>query len=118
MDILIDYHLVFIVIVFVLLILTILFLFVADRTYEIIVAGLLFAGINYILCLICSISFFRIGLVGYTGAGESVITEFPDMQTFYVIFFSLHLLNVALIFYAAMLLARKPWEDFEKEKTI
>lgn len=115
MEVLMDYHLVFIVIAFVLLITTILFLF-RKPEYGDVIAGMLFAGINYLLCLINSFAFFRIGLVGFTGEGVSVITSSGEMEVFFVIFFLLHFLNVALIFYSALLLARKPWElDMPKQ---
>lgn len=109
MEILMDYHLVFIVIAFVLLLITILFLFI-EPIYGKVIAGMLLAGINYLICLINSFAFFRIGLVGYTGEGVSIVTSSSVMEVFFVIFFLLHFLNIALIFYASLLLMRKPWE--------
>jgi len=99
MEVLMDYHLVFIVIAFVLLIITIMLLFnKPDR--ERAIAAALIAGINYLICLINSYAFFGIGLVGFTGEGTSVVTALHDMSSFFVIFFLLIFFNIALIFYA------------------
>jgi len=116
MEILMDYHLMFIVIAFVLLILTIIFLFI-DPTREKAIGAMLLAGINYLLALINSLSFFGIGLVGYTSEGESVVTALHDMQSFALIFMLFVFVNAGLIFYAYWVLVREPWTSEIKEPT-
>lgn len=98
MEMLIDYHLIFIAISFVMLFITV-FLIIDDPTKERLWFAVFFAGINYILCLIISLGFFGIGIVGYTTSGTTPVTLYSEMFPIYALFFLLHIVNAALIFY-------------------
>lgn len=109
MEIIMDYHLMFIVISFVLLLLTLLFQFI-EPTREKAIASMLLAGFNYLICIVNAYGFFRIGLVGYTAEGESVVTAYPEMLSLFAIFMLLHFLQLVFIFHAYYLMVIEPWK--------
>lgn len=96
--ILMDYHLVFIVMAFLLLILTITFIFV-DTTPQKIIAAMIMAGINTSLCVINYLSFFGIGIIGYTSAGDVNVVGYDEMYPLFLFFFVLYWINIIFIFY-------------------
>lgn len=114
MEILLDYHLVFIVIVFVLLLITVLLLFI-EPTHEKAIAAIIIAGINGIICLISAYSFFRIGLIGFNSAGTGIVTAYEDMQIFFGLFMAFIYINAAFVLYGGMLIMKKPWDEIAKE---
>jgi hypothetical protein len=95
---LMDYHLVFIVLAFLLLLVSITFIFV-DTTPQKIIAAMLLSGINTTLCTINYLSFFGIGIIGYTSTGAIDVTTYGDMYPVFMFFFGLYWVNVILIFY-------------------
>ena len=109
MEILLDYHLVFIVIAFAMLILTILLVSI-NPTKEQTFASMIFAGINYLICMFNSFALFAIGIIGYKPDGSIEITAYSGMYSVYVIFMLLLFINVALLFYCYWLWVRKPWD--------
>lgn len=104
-----DYHLFFMAVSFCLLFLTVFLLFI-DNTKEKTMAGAVIAGINYLVCMICSFGFFGIGIIGIDGVGSAVITAHHDMMVFYSFFFMLYWLNIVFIFYCYWLWVRNPWD--------
>lgn len=116
MEMLMDYHLLFIVIAIVLLILTIFFIFV-ENTKQTTIAAMLLAAINYLLCLIVSFGFFSIGLLGADSTGTVLLTAYHEMYAFYGFFFLLHFLNIVLIFYCYYIWAKDIW-NVEPKKEI
>jgi hypothetical protein len=96
--ILMDYHLVFIVMAFVMLLLTIFFLF-DGNTPEKTIAALIICAINSMLCMINYISFFGIGIIGYTSEGGVDVTTYADMYPLFMYFFGLYWVNIIFIFY-------------------
>jgi hypothetical protein len=108
MEFLLEYHLVFIGMAFILLLFTIALL-VVDNTKEKTFFAMILAGFNYLLCLLNSLGFFSIGIIGYRPDGTIVINANHDMFSFYTIFFLLHLFNVALIIYCYWMWVRDPW---------
>jgi len=98
MEILADYHLLFIAIAFVMLFITI-FLIIDDPTKERLLFAAILAGINYVICLLISLGFFGIGIVGYTTSGTTPVSQYLDMYPIYALFFFLHIVNVVLIYY-------------------
>jgi len=115
MEILMDYHLVFIVISFALLILSVLLLTLSP-TIEQTLAAMIFTGINYVLCIFNSFAFYRIGLVGYVSDGSIEVNAYEEMYSSYVIFMLLLFINIALFFYGYWIYVRKPWEPDIKQK--
>jgi hypothetical protein len=97
--ILMDYHLVFIVMSFVMLMISLMFLF-DNNTPEKTIAALIICGINSILCMINYLSFYGIGLVGYDiTTGAASVTTYPDMYPLFMYFFGWYWINIILIFY-------------------
>lgn len=107
MEVLMDYHLFFMAVAFCLLLITFVFIYII-KTKESIIGGMLLAGINYVICLICSLGFFGIGIIGIDSSGAASITANHDMYSFYAIFFMLYWLNIVLMIYCAMLLLKNP----------
>lgn len=112
--ILMDYHLLFITLSFILFIITILLLFI-DPTVEKTSAGLIIIMMNFVLCIFCSMSFYGLALTGQDSAGNVIYTHFYDMQTFSFIFIGLLYINVMLVIYCGYLFWKKPWEEFYQE---
>lgn len=108
MEMLMDYHLVFIVIAFMLLLFTVLLL-VVDNTKEKTIFAMILSGVNYLICLINSLGFFAIGIIGYSSDGTVTINPNYDMYGLYAIFFLLHMVNIVLIYYCYWLWVRNPW---------
>ena len=108
MEILQDYHILFIAISFMLLIITITFLFV-NNTKEKTIAAMIMSGINYIICIFNSFGFFRIGIVGYIGDGTISVNEYIEMYPVFAIFLLLYWVNVVFLFYCYWLWVRNPW---------
>lgn len=95
---LIDYHLVFIIICFLLLIFSIYLIFLEDKK-EAVIAAALICGINWVLCLINYMSFFGVGIIGYSYDGTTSVTLHSDMYGFYVFFYVLQWFNFLLIMF-------------------
>lgn len=102
-SILMDYHLIFILMSFLLLILTIITLFSEKNRRQEWVIPLAFASINMVLCIICMLGFFSIDLIGFnidTGAVE--LTQSNDMWSYYIFYYVLLWVNTVFIFYSTM----------------
>jgi len=112
--VLIDYHLVFILMSFILLIITAFLLFI-EPTVETTTAAYIFIMINMVLCIFCSLSFYGLDLVGYDTAGEVVHNQYYEMQTFSFLFVGFFYINIMLLVYGAYLYYKKPWEEFYAE---
>ena len=104
-----EYHIIYIVIAFILLLFTVILL-VENNTKEKTIWAALLAGINYNVCLIATFGFFGIGIIGVSGDGSVTVTAYHDMYSFYAIMYLLHWVNVGLMFYCYWLWVRKPWE--------
>jgi len=108
MEVLMDYHLVFMGMSFILLLFTIVLLIV-DNTKEKTMFAMILAGINYLLTLICSLGFFAIGIIGYSPDGTITINANHDMFAFYLVFFLLHIFQIVLIIYCYWKWVQDPW---------
>ena len=95
---LMEYHIVFIIITFILLVYTFELIF-RDSTPKSIIAAMIICAINAILCVINYISFFGIGIIGYIGDGTVDVNTFADMYQLFMFFFGMYWINVILIFY-------------------
>lgn len=109
MEILQDYHLLFIGVSFAMLFISILFLFV-NNTKEKMFGALILCGLNYVLCIFNSYGFFRIGIVGYSADTSIVVNAYEEMFPVYAVFFLLYWINILLIFYCWWLWVRNPWK--------
>jgi len=112
--VLVDYHIIFIMMAFILLVITAFLLFI-EPTVETTAAAYIFIMINMVLCIFCSLSFYGLDLVGYDSAGEVVHNTYYEMQTFSFLFVGFFYVNIMLMVYGAYLFYKKPWEEFVKE---
>ena len=92
-----DYHIVFIIISFLMLFIEIYYLFIEPDKEGIIAAALLCA-INWALCLVNYMSFFAVGLPGADSDGDVTVTTYSGMYSFFVLFYALQWFNLILIF--------------------
>ena len=92
-----DYHLVFIIICFVMLFMELYYIFIEPDKQGIIVAAILCA-INWVMCLIIYMGFFGVGLPSVDYLGEISVTTYSDMYSNFILFFALHWINLILIF--------------------
>lgn len=108
MEVLSDYHLFFMAMAFGIFFISMILLFI-DNTKDKTIAALILCAFNYLLCMINSLAFFAIGIIGVDGGGTAHVNAYYDMQIFYAIFFLLHWLNIILIYYCWWLWVRDPW---------
>lgn len=94
---LIDYHIIFIVISFLMLFFEIYYIFI-EPYKEGVIAGALLCAINWVICLINYMSFFAVGLAGTDYTGDVIVTTYSGMYSFFVLFYVLQWVNLILIF--------------------
>ena len=111
MEIPMDYHLLFLVITFLLLILTIIFLFI-DPTVEKTTASVILIILNVIFCVVSAYSFFAIDYYGFDSAGAVVHNSYTAMYPLHVIWWGLTYVNIMLFVYCGYLFWKKPWEHY------
>jgi len=92
-----DYHLIFIVISFLMLFFEINYIFI-EPYKEGVIAGALLCTINWVLCLINYMNFFAVGLTGSDSDGAVTVTTYSGMYSFFVLFYVLQWINLILIF--------------------
>ena len=110
---LMDYHIIFLVMTFVLFIISVFLLFV-DASFEKAVAAFILIMFNFTLCLLVSMGFGAIDVYGYDSDGALVANVYSDMYYMIIVFWILAWINVMLLFYCVYLFYRKPWEEFVK----
>ena len=108
-----DYHILFIVISFVLLLYVFELIFYENNARSVI-AAMLICAINSILCVIIYLSFFGIGIVGYDTSGAVDVTTYSDMYPLFMFFFGMYWINVILIFYCWYRYTYTAWTGKEK----
>jgi len=109
MEILMDYHLLFMTISIILFVLTLFFFFI-DNNKEKTVAGSICNALNWMICIINVYGFFGIGILGFDTSGNPVITAHHEMMALYVVFYAIYWICTVLFFYAYWLFVRKPWD--------
>lgn len=110
MEMIMDYHLMFIGMAFFLLVLTILMLFVLETTKENIIAAWILSGLNMLICQINYLGFFGIGIIGYTTTGGITINLVPNMYPLFAFFILLYFINILFIYICWGKYANKVWE--------
>ena len=113
--ILMDYHMLFIVLTFLLLIITVLLLFI-EPTVEKTTAAMIFIMIGIILCIFCYYSFYNINLVGVDSTGTVVSNDFTSMDSWSYLFMGIGYINIMLIVYCGYLFIKKPWDKAIEEE--
>ena len=108
-----DYHLIFIVICFIMLIFQIYFIFIEGDKKTIIGGGIL-SAINWGIAFICWLSFFGVGIPGVDSSGEVSVTVYSGMHSYFIMFFALQWINFAFIIAAWYIWMGIVYEDSEK----
>jgi hypothetical protein len=100
MDVIMDYHLIF-VIVSLALYLAVLVLIFAKPDKEQLILAIVLGASNIPILYMASLGFFRIGLVGIDlVTGDATVTGYEEMYEFYMVFFALLMIDIAMMGYA------------------
>lgn len=113
MEFALDYHMLFMVMSFMLLILSVLLLFI-DTTVEKAVAANVLIMFNLVLCALVSLGFSAIDFYSYDGSGALVHNVSSSMYPFTIIYWILGYVNIMLLLYCVYIYYKKPWEEYEK----
>jgi len=114
MELPIDYHMLFLMMSFIIFIITIFLLFI-DTTLEKAVAANVLIMFNLILCSIISLGFGAIDYYGYDSAGEIVHNVESGMYPFVYVYWIMIYINIMLLFYCVYIYIKKPWEEYIQE---
>jgi len=110
-----EYHLLFIIITFILLLYSIELLF-RENTPRSTIAAMIVCGINSMLCVINYLSFFGIGIIGYIADGTIEVNTYADMYNMFMFFFGMYWINMVFIFYGWYKFAYHIFIDEQKKK--
>jgi len=98
--VLMEYHLVFIMLSFVLFFASIIFIWLWG-TKQSVITAILFLSINQLFCIICEVGFLAIGIIGYNAsAGETTVIQYLDMNMFFMLYLGMLWLNGLTLFIA------------------
>ena len=111
MEIPMEYHILFMIMSFVLFIVTILLLFI-DTTLQKAVAANIFIVFNIALNSIVSLGFSAINLYSFDSSGSLVNNVYSNMHPFIYIYWIFIWVNIMLIFYCVYIYFKKPWEEY------
>ena len=114
MEIPIDYHIMFLVMSFVLIILTIFLLFV-EVTFQKAIAANIFIMFSIILNFIVAYGFSAIDLYSWDSTGNVVHNVYSNMHPFILIYYAFVWINIALLFYCGYIYITKPWEEIKQD---
>ena len=93
-----DYHLIFIIISFLMLFLEIYYIFV-EGDKQSVIGGAILAAINWVICLINYMGFFGVGLPGVDSSGDVTVTTYSGMHSYFVLFFAMQWINLIFVLY-------------------
>jgi len=116
MNIPIEYHILFLVMSFVIFIITIFLIFV-ETTLEKAVGAWVLIMFNLVLCILCGYIFAAVDLYGYDSAGAVVHNIESSMHYLSYIYLVLFYVNFMLLVYCAYLFIRKPWTEVFGDET-
>ena len=103
-----EYHIVFIIMAFILLIYALELIF-HENNPKSAIACMIVCGINATICVINYISFFGIGLIGFLSDGTPDVTTYGGMFPLFMFFFGFYWINVLMIFYCWYKFAFNVW---------
>lgn len=111
MNVPMDYHLLFLVMNFVLLFVSILLLFL-DTTMEKATAAMIFIMINMILTIIVALIFGAVDVYGYDSDGNIVHNIISDLYPFIYVYWTIFYINLMLLVYGIYVFIKKPWDEY------
>lgn len=113
MEIPIDYHILFLVMSFVLFILTIFLLFI-EVTFQKAIAANILIMFSIIINFIVAYGFSAIDLYSWDSSGNVVHNVYSNMHPFIQIYWAFVWINISMIFYCVYIYLKKPWIDYTK----
>jgi len=113
MDFLIDYHILFMLMAFIIFVVAILLLFV-DVTLEKAIAANVLLFFNMILNLIISQGFGAIDVYSWDANGVLVHNTVNSMYPFIYVYWMFFWISLMLLFYCVYIYMKKPWEEYVK----
>jgi len=111
MEFLVDYHIIFLVMSFIIFIITVVLLFDDDITIVRNVGANILILFNMVVNLIVSQGFGAIDVYGYDSDGVLVHNVSPSMYPFVYIYWIFFYINLMLLFYCVYIYFKKPWEE-------
>lgn len=105
---LMQYHIVFIIITFLMLFYSIELLF-RENTPKNTIAAMIICAINGMLCVINYLSFFGIGIIGYIDDGTINVNTYHEMYSLFIFFFGMYWINMIFIIYGWYKFAYHVW---------
>ena len=103
--VIIDYHIIFIMISFIMFLITFFLLFIGgEPTKNELIGSMILTGINMNFCWFNMLSFFAINIYGFSGAGELVANPIAEMYPFFAVFLGLFFVNFGFFVYGQFLL--------------
>jgi len=108
-----DYHIVFMMMSFILFIVAVLLLFVDVNFHKTIAANVLLF-FNMILNLIVSQGFGAIDLYSWDSDGTLVHNVTGSMYPFVIVYWVFFYISLMLLFYCVYIYYKKPWDDYVK----
>lgn len=96
--ILMDYHIIFIIMSFILLIYVFELVF-RENNPRSVIAAMIICALNSILCVIIYLGFFGIGIIGYTTTGTIEANLYEEMYPLFMFFFGMYWINVIFLFW-------------------
>ena len=70
-----------------------------EGTKETVLAGAIISAINWVMCLICWMAFFGVGIPAADSSGDVSVTTYSGMHSIFVLFFALHWVNLIFVIY-------------------
>lgn len=102
MYVIMDYHLIFVILALGLYFVQLILIFAKPDKEQLILSIVLGAS-NIPICYLASLGFMQIGLIGVDlTTGAASVTGYEEMYQFYMIFFSLLMIDIAMMGYAML----------------
>ena len=117
MDVLMDYHLIFVILSLALYFLVLVLIFGKPDKEQLILSIVLGAS-NVPILYMATLGFMRIGLIGIDlMTGDATVTGYEEMYQFYMVFFALLMIDVAMMGYAFLNVMKLGFlENMQKER--
>jgi len=119
MEFLMDYHIIFLMMAFILTLVSVLLLLTEDISIERAVGANVLILFNMVLNLIVSLGFGGIDVYGYDSNGALVHNVYSDMYPFVYVYWIFFYVNLMLLVYCVYIYYKHPWvEESEKKRNM
>ena len=111
MGIPVEYHLLFLIMSFILFLVSIFFLFI-NTTFQKAIAANILIVFNIVLDFLVALGFGAIDFYHFNQTGNLVHNVYAGMHPFITIYWIFAWVNIMLLFYCVYIYLKKPWEDY------